>query len=446
MDSEHEKAFTVARIYFQNNLSDPAATAYIEKRGLSSPALRAFEIGYAPNQWRGLVDHYSSHKIRLAALDAGLFTTAANSKRLLDFFRDRLIFPIRDDQGSLVGYGGRMVDPDSDSPKYLNTPETQFFNKSEILYGLHQNKEAIQQTGNAVLVEGYMDVVALHSAGLNFGVAPMGTAITPEQIGLLHEHGVKTLWLCLDGDKAGERAAERTVEVILEQYRPELEIRVIALPDGHDPDSFIRAHGSQSFEAMMDGAQSLPSFIGAACLNSLGKPGKLSIEDKAQFVVNLKPFMEKASGALRSILVEKAAEVTGLDYETLAEHIGGENGDGILRQWSPHVMVIARALLHDQASTAVDRFIRTPLAGDGLSELQALQQHLKGEEPAASASLMLKFASIHGPLTRQEEVVATDQALRWLKQSELANHLDSLKSMPFDHQPKDAIKSILSMR
>lgn len=445
MNPEHEKAFTVARIYFQSNLNDEAASAYAKQRGLSPAALRAFEIGYAPNQWRGLVDHFSSHKIRMAAHDAGLFTTAAQSKRLLDFFRDRLMFPIRDHHGSVVGYGGRKLNSESESPKYINTPETEFFNKSEILFGLHQNREAIAESGKAVLVEGYMDVVALHSAGIRHGVAPMGTAITPSQIGLLLDHGVKTLWLCLDADDAGLRAAERTVEVIMEQYTPELEVRIMALPDKHDPDSYVRAHGRDAFESLMSEAESLPAFIHRVCMADMGSGGRLSLEDKAEYAVKIKPFLDNASGALKSMLIDQAAVVTGLPREVMVEHMGGSDTDDLLREWDPNVLTIARALTHKQADGVVARFLDSPLIEHGLDVLQGLQDHLSGGETDAQINTMMRFALAHGPLSDFDHI-AVKRAEQWLTRRELQNNLETLRSMPFDSQARDGIRTALGMR
>ncbi len=253
------RANEAAAVYFQAALHGPAgaaALAYAESRGLDATTVQAWQIGYAPDEWRGLVEHLLARGFTDADLrDAGL--AIDGDRGLYDRFRDRLIFPTRDARGRLIGFGARALAADQE-PKYLNTPQTPLFDKSGTLYGLDRAAEEARRADRIVVVEGYMDVIACHQAGIRNVVASMGTSITDRQMSLVQRY-THNVVLMLDADNAGSEATLRGVEVAagaaehgtaatvdwrgLVSYQDVLkaDIRVIALPDGEDPDSLARS-------------------------------------------------------------------------------------------------------------------------------------------------------------------------------------------------------------
>ncbi|KKN80602.1 hypothetical protein LCGC14_0328210 [marine sediment metagenome] len=438
---DQSKALTVGRIYFQSHLSHDTASAYVSKRRLSSSDIRKFEIGYAPDQWRGLVDHYSSHRIRLAAVDAGLLTTPEHSNRLLDFFRNRLIFPIRDHHGDLVGYGGRTLSDDPKTPKYINTPETELFNKSELLYGLHQNKAAIQSSGDAIVVEGYMDVVALSRHGCQLAVAPMGTALTHQQISLLIDQGIKSIWICLDGDAAGQKAAERSIAVIMDSYDPRVCIRLMSLPEGHDPDTFMEAFGLEAFNKLKGEAKDLPSFIDDICQN--GRPC-LSLEDKASYMLRLKPYLESSCGILKDTLLHRASKVSGLTISDIQESFGFHQDEAVVSNWSPMITHAARAIVHSDNGKDIARTVSDfQLTGPGFDELEALCDEVISDQKPSG--LLAQYARAHGKQSELEDRLISSELLPFLRSSSIDQALEKVQNAPYDHQARVDIKKALGI-
>lgn len=438
------KALTVARIYFQTHLSAPTAREYLAKRELNNPACRKFEIGYAPDNWRGLVEHFKSHAVRMAARDAGLLTTPTNSQRLLDFFRDRLTFPIRTHLGDLVGYGGRLVTDKEGAPKYLNTPETDLFKKSKLLYGMHEHRSTIQDRREAILVEGYMDVVRLSMTGFDYAVAPMGTALTNEQTQLLLEHGVRRLWICLDGDKAGEDAAQRSVDLLMEHYHPALEIMLVQLPDKHDPDSLIRDQGADSFASCMASAVSLPLFIHAICTK--GFPEKPCLEDKALYLQRMGSYLQRSAGFLQDRLIEQAQTFTGLSGDQIYADRQSRADNTNVSQWHPLVTLAARWMMFDPESKRVAGHLEKIAATNhGLADLAELAQQVAAG--SLQEGLLHQFCMAHGELRPEEMGSLREGWSKWLKDAQLEHSLEALARMPFDPTAKEEIRGIAkSMR
>lgn len=437
------KALTIARIYFQAHLSADESRHYMEQRDLSSAACRRFEIGYAPDNWRGLTDHFKSHAIRLAAKDAGLLTSPANSSRLLDFFRDRLIFPIRSREGELVGYGGRLITEKEGSPKYLNTPETDKFQKSQLLYGLHQNLASISERKEAILVEGYMDVVRLSTSDFDYAVAPMGTALTNEQVGLLRDSGVRRLWICLDGDSAGEKAAERSIDLLMDHYHPSLEIMLVRMPDQHDPDSLIRDSGPEAFRRCLDDATALPDFIHQVCTK--GFPERPCLEDKALYLQRLSPFIQRAAGFLQDRLIEQAQDFTGLTPDDIYADRQSRKDNAVVSQWHPLVTLAARWMMFDPESKRIAaRLEKVGLERHGLQELADLAKAINQQEKPEG--LMAQFCHAHGELLHEEILTLRQGWGAWLKDTQLEHNLETLSQLPFDHQAKEAIRSAMRPR
>lgn len=406
------KAMEVGRIYFQQHLKDAPAQDYLRTRDLSVATCRIFELGFAPAAWRGLVDHYTHQTVRAAAVDAGLLHRA-DSGMLNDFFRGRLMFPVRNTAGHLVGYGGRVLDQAAGSgPKYINTPETVLFDKSALLYGAYQNQGEIRRSGEALIVEGYMDVIRLASAGLQLGLAPMGTALTDQQLELARELGAKRVWLCFDGDKAGTRAAVRALQIVMDRQDPELEVRVMQLPPGEDPDSYVRQHGPERFRAEMNRAHDLATFIHQVCTTGLSeRPG---IEDRALYLHKLEEYTSKAQPALLLKLLSKASTFSGLPIASMNLTDDTRAKLAAISEWDPLVAHAARWMAHSPNAVQIaQRFATLRLESAGLGELRTMA--VARADQRRSDTMLEAFAQASGPLQKHEMADLQSRWTTWLQ-------------------------------
>jgi len=250
------KANATARDFFHACLTrtgyGQAAREYLAGRGVSDDTIAAFTLGYAPPAWDKLTAALAGRGFAADTLvKAGLAVPRTESDGVYDRFRGRIIFPISDVRGRVVGFGGRVLD--GGQPKYLNTPETPVFNKRHVLYGLDRAREAIRKTGQAIVVEGYMDLIALHAGGITNAVASLGTAFTAEQARQLARHADR-VYFAYDSDAAGQNATLRALATVRAMG---LEVRVVTVPDGKDPDDYIRRHGPDAFRALLEQAPTL---------------------------------------------------------------------------------------------------------------------------------------------------------------------------------------------
>ncbi len=255
-------ANAAASAWFQNQLASAVgreAASYLERRGVDRATIRAFEIGYAPNDRQGLRLALRSQGFSdLELVAAGLIRSAEEGDEPYAHFRHRLMFPIADERGRTVGFGGRALG--EARAKYLNTPDTELFRKGELLYNLHRAKGAAREQRALVLAEGYMDVIALAQAGIAHAVAPLGTAVTERQLAILWRMADAPV-VCLDGDRAGLAAAMRAAERALPVMRGAQTLRFAILPDGEDPDSYLRRHGAEALAAVLSKAHTLSQMI-----------------------------------------------------------------------------------------------------------------------------------------------------------------------------------------
>lgn len=246
------EANRAAARFFRERLHDASgrrAQAYLRKRGLDAAAIEKFGLGYAPNSWNALLHYLGQQNIPLGLAEkAGLVRRSPRDQGFYDYFRHRLMFPIHDVQGRVIGFGGRVLE--AGSPKYLNSPETLVFNKGRTLYGLHQAVKAIGENGIVVVMEGYMDVIAAHQFGLNQAVATLGTALTADHLRILRRY-TQRLYICFDADSSGVAAMLRSSELF---EAAEMEARVVLLSEGRDPDEFLRAEGRAGFLEMLNQA------------------------------------------------------------------------------------------------------------------------------------------------------------------------------------------------
>ena len=302
----------------------PRAIDYLKARGLTGKAAATFGLGFAPDGWRGLEALASAPADQpdaavfpyadKAFVDAGLVITPESGKRY-DRFRDRIMFPIRDMRGRVIGFGGRVLD--KGEPKYLNSPETPVFIKGRELYGLFEARQAMRQTNEVLVVEGYMDVVMLHQHGLGQAVAALGTATTEEHVIKLSRM-VDRIVFAFDGDAAGRRAAGRALLTVLPRVSDTRRFDFLFLPPEHDPDSFIQAHGLEAFTTLLAEATPLSAFILREVGTALETP-----EDRARALARFKPMvLAMPDSALRVQLIHAVADRVGFGLADLLAYLG----------------------------------------------------------------------------------------------------------------------------
>ncbi|WP_411706039.1 DNA primase [Edaphovirga cremea] len=247
--------------FYQQSLTQPAAAQarnYLEQRGLSADITKHFAIGFAPAGWDNALKRFGRNPEDRSALnDAGMLVTN-DQGRTYDRFRERVMFPIRDKRGRVIAFGGRVLG--DGMPKYLNSPETEIFHKGRQLYGLYEAQVSHPELTRVLVVEGYMDVVALAQFGIDYAVASLGTSTTAEHIQLLFR-ATDNVICCYDGDRAGREAAWRALETALPYLNDGRQLRFMFLPDGEDPDTLVRKEGKDAFEQRMEYAQPLSTFL-----------------------------------------------------------------------------------------------------------------------------------------------------------------------------------------
>ncbi len=285
--------------YYKTELKNsPRAIEYLKSRGLSGIIAAKFQIGYAPAGWQNLQAVFNNYENE-ALQTAGLTVVNEQGKRY-DRFRDRIMFPIHDQKGQVIGFGGRVIN-NEDTPKYYNSPETPLFQKGHELYGLFVARRAIRDIGRVLVVEGYMDVVALAQFGIEYAVAALGTATTPFHITKLMRQTDEIVF-CFDGDKAGQIAAWRAAMNALPALTDGLKLRFLFLPTEHDPDSYVRKFGREKFEQDIQAAMPLSSYI----VQHLTQANTLqSQEDKVTFLNDAEPILRQIKAPRFSLMLRK---------------------------------------------------------------------------------------------------------------------------------------------
>ena len=298
--------------YYREQLKlAPAAIEYFKGRGVSGDIAAKFGLGYAPEAWQNLSAVFPDYATSSALLETGLIIENDEGRRY-DRFRDRVMFPILNARGNVIGFGGRVLG--EGEPKYLNSPETALFQKGQELYGLFQARNAIRNVGRVLVVEGYMDVVALVQHGVEYAVATLGTATTPTHVQKLLRAADEIIF-CFDGDKAGRRAAWRALENSLAALTDSARLMFLFLPEGEDPDSYVRQIGKDGFEANYADALTLSQFL----FKEITRDVTLTTDEgRAKLVQTAKPLIEKiAAPALQMMLRKRLAELTGLSAAEL---------------------------------------------------------------------------------------------------------------------------------
>jgi len=291
--------------YYREQLKTaPRAIEYLKGRGLTGKIAARFGIGYAPEGWQSLESVFSSYADK-SLKEAGLVIDPEGGGRRYDRFRDRIMFPILNQRGSVIAFGGRVLG--DGEPKYLNSPETPLFEKGRELYGLTQARSAIRSAGRAIVVEGYMDVVALAPHGIGYAVATLGTATSPSHVQKLLRQTDEVVF-CFDGDAAGRKAAWHALEVSLPNLADNKAMRFLFLPQEHDPDSFVREKGKEAFEKKLETARPLSEFF---VEELVGRVELKTYEGRAQLVHEAKPLLKQISARTLQRQLSQMIAATG---------------------------------------------------------------------------------------------------------------------------------------
>ncbi len=422
-DELFELSENVAR-YYQNCLKkDESAIAYLKQRGLTGETAKTFGIGYAPARWDALVEKFGhTDKGRRNLLAAGLIIEG-EKERTYDRFRHRIMFPIRDTRGRAAGFGGRVID--DSNPKYMNSPETTLFHKGSELFGLYEARRAVKTITRLLVVEGYMDVVALAEHGIHNVVATLGTATTSDQ---LHQMFRVTdeIVFCFDGDDAGRKAAWKALQTSLPEIRGGRQVRFLFLPEGHDPDSLVNEIGKEAFVAKLADSIALSDFLVARLATGVDLE---SVDGRARLAELATPLVNRIpQGIFLDLLIEHLAETVRMPAARLAGLIrrpGNEPTPGLTAPVSVHDSsfrgsLVRRAialLVHypRAASEDVDITALKQVDRPGTSLLAELLEDLRSHPQITTAGILERWRQHEdGPhLTRlaaQDMLVAEDAA------------------------------------
>ena len=372
-----------ARFYREQLKVSPHAIDYLKRRGLTGEIAARYGIGYAPDAWQGLAAVFADYGDP-ALIESGLVIENDQGRRY-DRFRDRIMFPIFDGRGNVIGFGGRVID--QGEPKYLNSPETPLFEKGRELYGLPQARRAIRDADAVIVVEGYMDVVGLAQLGVENVVASLGTATTGHHVQKLFKQTSRIVF-CFDRDQAGDRAAWRAVEASLEYLADNRSVEILQMPGDQDPDEFIRARGREAFLMQAKQATRLSEFL-VRELKKRSNP--YTAEGRAQLIHDAKPLLQRlAAPILRAQLTRTLAGLAGLAPAEV------ENQCGLKplarRSYAPPPR--SRSIAISQARTLLRAILRRP------ERAARLPLELLGrEKPEERAVLAIADAIDHGELS-----------------------------------------------
>ena len=277
------------------------AVEYLKNRGVSGNCAGDFMLGYAPDEWRALAGRFDQKLL----IEAGMLVSKEGGQ-FYDRFRGRIMFPIRDKRARIIGFGGRVLD--DSLPKYLNSPETSLFHKGKEVYGLYELLQKNSKPQRILIVEGYMDVIALAQFGIHYAVATLGTATSQAHLDLLFRFSSELVF-CFDGDKAGREAAWRAMESAFPVLKDGRQIRIMMLPQNHDPDSLVREEGLDKFTERVQTAQALSDYFFE---HVSGELNLSEMEGRAQLISKAKPYLEKLpEGVFREMMFARLKELSG---------------------------------------------------------------------------------------------------------------------------------------
>jgi DNA primase len=452
----------IATFYVEQLRKHPqksVAVDYLKGRGIPGVIARDFMIGYAPDGWQILSPHFKNTEL---LCEAGML--AFKNDMYYDRFRQRIMFPIRNKRGHVIGFGGRVLD-DSQQPKYLNSPETPLFHKSNEVYGLYELLKKNPKPARILIVEGYMDVVTLAQFGIEYSVAALGTNLTATQLQLLFRSTSEVI-LCFDGDKAGQDAAWKAMDAVFSVLNDNRQVRVLLLSAEHDPDSLLREEGTEAFLQRIENAEMVSSYF----FNHLTIILNLdSIEGRAKLAHQAKPFLLKlADSFFKEMMLAKLKELTDFDVapaiekENVAPQQNHEKENQNIR-YSLERLTLALLV---QNPKLIQKLEENPidwleLEFVGIETFKVIVQQICDEKPATTAQLLEHYrekkeekmlnALAFLPILIPEECVDTEflGALNQLISQGRKNRLDKLqiqaKTVGLNDQEKEILRDLLQL-
>ena len=392
--SDYDLMLHTARFYqhqLKHHSNSAAVIDYVKGRGLSGETVKKFMIGYAPSEWEALCQQLGRTKEQKEQLVELKLASEKTPGRQFDFFRDRLMFPIRDKRGRVIAFGGRVMQADQ-GPKYLNSPETRIFHKGFELYGLYEAKQAHKKLEHVLIVEGYMDVVALAEQGIEYAVAALGTATTSEHMHTLYRTTDKVI-CCYDGDRAGRDAAWRALENALPYLNDGKALHFVFLPDGEDPDSLVQQEGKTQFEQRLSQADDFTKVL----FNKLSQEVDLTLDSgKAKLLSAALPLIEKIpSEFYQENILEQLGRLIGRTREQLNSRLKTpKQQHAVERKFkiTPMRQAIGILIQHPQLAKSVPHLpelAQMNIAGIGL--LLRLQERALQKDNANTAVLLESF-------------------------------------------------------
>jgi DNA primase len=437
----YETMQSATRYYREQLKHSPRAIEYLKRRGLSGEIAAKFGIGYAPDGWQNLGAIFPDYQ-NSTLVETGLVISGEDNKRY-DRFRDRIMFPIINVRGQIIGFGGRVLD--KGEPKYLNSPETPLFEKGRELYGLYQAQKAIRAEKMALVVEGYMDVVALAQLGVEYAVATLGTATTPFHIQKLLRLTEQVVF-CFDGDSAGRRAAWRALENALPHLQDGKQLRFLFLPTEHDPDSYIREHGKEAFEHLL-GEEALP--LSGYMLRELSAQVDLKTQEgRSALLERAKPLLTAIAAPTTALLLRK--EVAALAGITQAELEGlyaikpvgapaRRAPQKAPRNGFPGLRALLRCLLAkpELARELPDEWV---MEGNEAATVAALVEYLREQDFAVStAAIIQQFQG-----SPHETVLASAEAdiMPWGEEFDVAAEFHGMLAKQREEQCKQQLQAL----
>ena len=358
-----EEAASFYRRQLKQHSEGSTAIRYLKERGLSGEIAAEFGIGFAPPGWDNLCQALGTTPQRAAQLITTGMAISKETNRQYDRFRKRIMFPIRDKRGRVIAFGGRVIDK-ADNPKYLNSPESPLFHKGRELYGLYEVRQALRQIDRLLIVEGYMDVVALAQHGVRYAVATLGTALTPDHLQPLFRASSEAVF-CFDGDRAGRDAAWKALDIMLPEIKDGRSARFMFLPDDEDPDSLIRKIGQAAFEQQISEALPLSEFL----LDNLTQRVDMSaIDGRARLVDLAKPKLARISNSVfRHMIIEALAARINMDASELM-HLLGEKTTSMPSNKTQRPPGQAEARKLSPVRTAITLLLNTPQLAQSAGE------------------------------------------------------------------------------
>ena len=429
---------------------------YLKQRGLSVKTIELFNIGMAPDGWDNVLKTFGTTELARKQLNEAGLLSSNDKGRTYDRFRNRVMFPIRDRRGRVIGFGGRVLD--DSTPKYLNSPETPVFHKGHELYGLFQARKANRKLDRIIIVEGYMDVIVLTEHGITNAVATLGTATTPDHLRLIQRSTPEVIF-CFDGDRAGRDAAWRAAENALPLLGGNQQLKFMFLPDGEDPDSVVRQQGAEKFNILVEQAQNYSDFFFATLENRVDIA---SMDGRARLVEIAKPYLRHIpAGIYRDMLEQQLADRAQTNTALLHKHLDKppENKSKALQKAltastaiSPVRMAITIVLQHPELHSAVDKFDKiSTLERPGIKILVQMLETLR-ENPHLNTAALLErardseYAEHLQRLVQQPLSLSADELkhelvgiIQQLQQQALSERQTYLTSKPFN-QLTDAEK------